>query len=288
MLRHRLTLRPRHALALGLLQGPTELLPVSSSAHTILVPLLAGWPYGELEAQLRKSFEVALHAGTALALALDMRAELAREAARLNARRALVVALACAPPAVAGVAFERLIEQRMSEPAAAVRGLAAGALAMALADMRPARRRREEVRLSDGLLLGIAQAAALAPGVSRNGATYAAARALGFRRADAQALSWHAGLPVMVGAATLRAARIARGGLIAGAPVPFATGAIAAFASTLVCARRLGRSAAARPLLPFALYRLALAGAARRCLAHAAAPRVDRQRPLAGEGPLAA
>ena len=93
MLRHRLALRPRHALALGLLQGPTELLPVSSSAHTILVPLLAGWPYGELEAQLRKSFEVALHAGTALALALDMRAELAREAARLNARRALVVAI---------------------------------------------------------------------------------------------------------------------------------------------------------------------------------------------------
>src|SRR5437764_8075234 len=282
MLRHRLALTPRHALALGLLQGPTELLPVSSSAHTILVPLLAGWPYGELEAQLRKSFEVALHAGTALALALDMRAELAREAARLNARRALVVALACAPPAVAGVAFERLIEQRMSEPAAAVRGLAAGALAMALADMRPARRRREEVRLSDGLLLGIAQAAALAPGVSRNGATYAAARALGFRRADAQALSWHAGLPVMVGAGALRAARIGRRRITTDTSVAFATGAIAAFASTLVCVRSLGRSAVARPLLPFAVYRLALAGVAHRRLARPAAPRV------APEGPLAA
>jgi undecaprenyl-diphosphatase len=281
MLRHRLALRPRHALALGLLQGPTELLPVSSSAHTILIPLLAGWPYGELEAPLRKSFEVALHAGTALALALDMRAELARETARLDARRALVAALACAPAACAGVAFERYIEQRMSEPAAAVRGLVAGALAMALADMRPARRRREDVGPRDGLLLGIAQAAALAPGVSRNGATLAAARALGFRRADAQALSWHAGLPVMVGAGALKAARIARGGLTPGAAVPFATGAIAAFASTLVCARGLGRGAAARPLLPFVLYRLALAGGARRRLARGAAPRVTREGPLA-------
>jgi len=92
----------------------------------------------------------------------------------------------------------------------------------------------------------------------------------------------------MVGAGTLRAARIARGGLTADASVPLATGALAAFASTLVCARRLGRSAAARPLLPFALYRLALAGAAHRRLTRAAAPRVAREGPLAGEKTLAA
>src|SRR2546423_11311252 len=127
MLRHRLALSRRHALALGLLQGPTELLPVSSSAHTILIPLLADWPYGELEAHVRKSFEVALHVGAALALAFDMRAELAREAERLDARRAFVLALACAPPAYAGAAFERRIEGRMSEPAAAAGGLVAGA-----------------------------------------------------------------------------------------------------------------------------------------------------------------
>ncbi len=63
----------RHALALGLAHGPTELLPISSSAHTILIPLLAGWPYGELDPELRKSFEVALHAGTAAALLVDLR-----------------------------------------------------------------------------------------------------------------------------------------------------------------------------------------------------------------------
>ena len=108
MPRHGLALRPRHALALGLLQGPTELLPVSSSAHTILVPLLARWPYGELPATLRKSFEVALHGGTALALALAMRAELSAALGELDARQAAVVALACIPPAGAGVAFDEL------------------------------------------------------------------------------------------------------------------------------------------------------------------------------------
>jgi undecaprenyl-diphosphatase len=63
----------RHALALGLAHGPTELLPISSSAHTILIPWLAGWPYAELDPELRKSFEVALHAGTAAALLNDLR-----------------------------------------------------------------------------------------------------------------------------------------------------------------------------------------------------------------------
>ena len=78
----------RHAVALGLLQGPTELLPVSSSAHTTLIPWLAGWPYAELDAELRKSFEVALHAGAGLALAIDLRAELlAATLARSTARR---------------------------------------------------------------------------------------------------------------------------------------------------------------------------------------------------------
>src|SRR6478609_7684271 len=108
MPQHRLALRPRHALALGLLQGPAELLPVSSSAHTILLPLLARWPYGELPATLRKSFEVALHGGTALALALAMRAELSGALGDLDARHAAVVALACVPPAVAGVAFAEI------------------------------------------------------------------------------------------------------------------------------------------------------------------------------------
>ena len=68
----------RHAVALGLLHGPAELLPVSSSAHITLVPWLLGWPYAELDPELRKAFEVVLHAGTAAALLIALRHEIPR------------------------------------------------------------------------------------------------------------------------------------------------------------------------------------------------------------------
>ena len=95
----------RHAVALGLAQGPTELLPVSSSAHTALIPLLLGWPYDELDGELRKSFEVALHAGAGVALAIDMRAELLAAARELDRRALLTIALSLAPAALAGLAL---------------------------------------------------------------------------------------------------------------------------------------------------------------------------------------
>ena len=127
----------RHAVALGLLQGPTELLPVSSSGHTSLIPWLAGWPYAELEPELRKSFEVALHAGAGLALAIDMREELLEAALRLDRARAVVVALSLAPPAIAGYLLEQPIERRLGGPCSIAVGLVAGAVTMALADVRP-------------------------------------------------------------------------------------------------------------------------------------------------------
>ena len=135
------------AVALGLLQGPTELLPVSSSAHTALLPWLAGWRYAELDPELRKSFEVALHAGAGLALAIDMRGELLEEALRSTARRAATIACSLAPPAIAGYALRRSIERRLGGPRSIAAGLIAGAVAMALADAAArARARRCERR----------------------------------------------------------------------------------------------------------------------------------------------
>jgi undecaprenyl-diphosphatase len=210
MRRDRPALSLRHAVALGLAQGPTELLPVSSSAHTTLIPYLAGWPYGELDGELRKSFEVALHAGAALALAIDMRAELIDAVRTLDRRRASVIALSVAPPALAGYTLERSIQRRGPRSIAA--GLTAGAIAMALADTRPAAGTRPDgdARARDGLVLGLAQAMALVPGVSRSGATLTAARALGFGRREANVLSWHAALPLILGASALKSVRIAR------------------------------------------------------------------------------
>jgi undecaprenyl-diphosphatase len=252
----------RHAVALGLLQGPAELLPISSSAHTTLVPWLMGWPYARLEGESRKAFEVALHAGAAAALALEMRGELVAGARGIDGRRASVLALSLAPAALAGYALRGPIERRLGGPRSIAAGLAGGALAMALADSRghASRRRREDARAGDGLALGLAQAAALLPGISRHGATLAAARARGFDRAGAQALSWEAGLPVILAAVALKGRGMLGGGTPGPGRAALAAGGASAFASTLASARALrqGRRGGRR-LAPYAAYRLALA-----------------------------
>jgi undecaprenyl-diphosphatase len=246
------------ALLLGLLQGPTELLPVSSSAHTSLVPLLAGWPYAELDPGLRKSFEVSLHAGAVAALA--PRACRQMRAAELDGRTLGWVALACAPPAVAGFLLQGQIERRLGGPRATAGALATGGLAMLLADKRPARRALGEADFGDALAVGVGQAIALVPGVSRSGAALTAARARGLDRDAASALSWRAGLPLMLGASALSAVRTARRGVHPGARAMLAAGAGAAVGSTLISARILCREGAiGRPLAPCAGYRLALA-----------------------------
>jgi undecaprenyl-diphosphatase len=252
----------RHALALGLLHGPAELLPVSSSGHTTLVPWLAGWPYATLDGELRKSFEVALHAGAGVALAIELRGELAGQAKRMDRRRAVALALAIVPPALAGLTLRRPIERRLGGPRSIALGLAAGAVAMAIADVRPTDDGRgcEDARECDGLALGIAQAAALIPGVSRNGATLTAARARGFDRGAAQALSWSTALPVIVGASVLQAGRLARRGVPRETRAALLTGGGAAFVSTLASSRVLGRRGrSGQSLLPYSLYRCLLA-----------------------------
>jgi undecaprenyl-diphosphatase len=258
-----------HAVLLGLLQGPTELLPISSSAHTALIPWLAGWPYSELDAELRKSFEVAVHAGAGLALAIEMRDELVEAALKLDRRRFGVITLSLAPPALAGYALRRSIERRLGGPRTIAAALIAGAVAMALADSHsgPSQRRSEDVSPRDGLALGLAQALALIPGVSRNGATLTAALARGFGRGDAQTLSWHAALPVILGAGLLSTGRLAAGKLPRGVAGAMAAGGGAAFLSTLASARMLrGTRRDGCSLLPYALYRCLLAAlVVRRC-----------------------
>jgi undecaprenyl-diphosphatase len=143
-----------HAVALGALQGPAELLPISSSAHVALLPWLVGWPYTELEAELRKAFEVALHAGTAAALLIALR----HATPALSRRSVELVALSFAPPAIVGMRYERAVQERLGTPATIAAGLAVGSVAMLLADRAPERRRRRDARALDALLLGLAQA----------------------------------------------------------------------------------------------------------------------------------
>jgi len=249
----------RRAVALGIVQGPAELLPVSSSAHIVLLPWLAGWDWSELDPELRKSFEVALHAGAAAALLIGQRRTIAAELRSFDRRRALLLGLSFAPAAVVGYALERPIERRLGGPRATAFGLLAGSVAMLAGDARPQRRGRGEASVADGLALGIAQAAALAPGVSRNGVTLAAARWLGFSRDQANLLSRTIALPIIVGATALKGARLRRRGTSPAMRGAMALGAGASFASTLASQRLIGLVERDRALWPYAAYRAALA-----------------------------
>jgi undecaprenyl-diphosphatase len=249
----------RRAVALGIVQGPAELLPVSSSAHLVLVPWLAGWDWEAIDPELRKSFEVALHAGAAAALLIGQRHVIAEELRQFEHRRALVVALSFLPAAFVGYVFERPIERRLGGPRATAFGLLAGAAAMLLADRRPQQRGRGAAAPADGLALGVAQAAALAPGVSRNGATLSAARWRRFSREQANLLSRTVALPIIVGASALKGARLAQRGTNPETRRALALGAATSFASTLASQRLIGLVERDKALWPYAAYRASLA-----------------------------
>jgi undecaprenyl-diphosphatase len=161
---------------------------------------------------------------------------IAAELAAFDARRAAVLGLSFLPPAIAGFALERQIERRLGGPRATAIGLLAGALAMVIADRHPQVRGRGEAGAADGLALGVAQAAALAPGVSRTVA-----------------------LPVIVGATVLKSVRLRRRGLSPHHRRAFAAGTAASFVSTLSSQALIGQVERDRALWPYAAYRAALA-----------------------------
>jgi undecaprenyl-diphosphatase len=225
----------------------------------VLVPALLGWPYSRLDPHVRKSFEVALHAGSALALLIAMRREAVEETRSLDLRSGLHVLLTFVPPAVVGYVLEEPIERRMGSPRSVAAAQIVAGLALAAADGRPASRSREDARAVDFLAIGGAQAAALVPGVSRNGATVTAARLRRFDRPSSMLLSWQAALPVVAGATVLKGARIAQRGMPRGLAAPFAAGTVSAFVTALLAAGLARGVASYRPI---AAYRVALGATA--------------------------
>jgi undecaprenyl-diphosphatase len=220
----------------------------------VLVPALLGWSYDELDDEERKAFEVALHAGTAAALLIVLRHEVAAVVRELDGERLVRHALELLPPAAAALVFERTIEGRLGSPRGVAAAQMAGGAALALADLLPARRAHGEATARDALLIGAAQACALVPGVSRNGATLTAARLLRFERRAANRISRHAALPIILAAAGLKGARLWRRGLPQAIPV----GAGAAFVSTIAASPLIRVVDGAGSYAPFAAYRVAL------------------------------
>ncbi|HYF27237.1 MAG TPA: undecaprenyl-diphosphate phosphatase [Baekduia sp.] len=242
------TLTAGRAALLGLLHGPAELLPVSSSAHIALVPGLLGWPPVAPDPATRKSFEVALHAGT-----------LVGAGRALGRPRLWYAALTLAPAAVAALALEDQIERRLGTPVTTAAGLVAGSVLMVAADRRPGRRPAASAGPGDALAIGAAQALALVPGLSRSGMTYAAARRRGFGPDAAAALSREAAAGVLAAATALKTLRLVQDGLAPPLRAPFAAGAAASALAARLCSPLARRRP---PVRAAAVHRLLLAAAA--------------------------
>ena len=170
-----------------------------------------------------------------------------------------MIALSFLPAVGIGLALEDWVNRRLGGPEATAYGLIAGSVAMVLADLAPQARDAGEATPIDGLAIGFAQAAALAPGVSRNGSTLAAARARGFRRPQANLLSRTVALPVITAAAARKATRMRHRRVDPALKRSAAIGVGVAFASTLASQGLIRLIERDRSLWPYAAYRTGLA-----------------------------
>ncbi|MEW5984007.1 MAG: undecaprenyl-diphosphate phosphatase [Acidobacteriota bacterium] len=256
------------ALALGIVQGLTEFLPVSSSAHLILARVFLGLDAG----QLGLAFDVACHVGTLAAVVAyfrsDLRAmlraspQLLRAGSRGPAHLLRLVSVGTLPVVIVGLAAIGVIESRLRTPAVAAAMLAAGALLFFVAERLGARRREAEtLGFGEALGIGAAQAFALVPGVSRSGATIALAMLLGLKREAAARFSFLLGVPAIVAAAGHEALALAAEGLSAADALRFAIGTIASGIVGYLAIKYLLRYLSGHTLAVFAWYRLALAAA---------------------------
>lgn len=235
-----------------------ELVPVSSSSHLALVSAFLRWPYESADPELRKAFEVACHGAAAAALVLVRRDEVRRELRHLNVRRTAELCLTVAPAACVAVACRRpLIHRFGTVSALAVAQMVSGAL-LAAADLRPEHRTQSELGPSDYAALGIAQALALAPGVSRSGATLTAARLLGLNRSAARRVSEQIALPIIAAAAAFKGFGVLRRSLPPETHPAFAAGGCLAFCGALCAQRTGGLAERRRAYLALGCYRLAL------------------------------
>jgi undecaprenyl-diphosphatase len=221
------------AIFLGIIQGFTEFLPISSSAHLILVPWMFGWQ-GTLIDSL--NFDVALHAGTLAAILVffwrDWLDLLKRFLAGLSdgtwktgeGRLVWFIVLATIPAGILGVKFEHVVEESFRNPLLIAAALVIVSVIMWASDRYSAKTAgMDRMTLGHALLIGCAQATALVPGVSRSGSTIIAALLVGYKREDAARFSFLLSTPVIAGAAVLKLAKLR---LAPGEALPFAAGVV--------------------------------------------------------------
>lgn len=258
-----------HAIVLGIVQGFSEFLPISSSGHLILTRWFFGW-----ESQpddVEKAFDVALHFGTLVAVALYFRHDLVRyvrEGVRLlwnrerpvdpDGRIAWLLVVATVPAALVGAAFENWIDERLGTPVIIAVSLIGFGLLLWWADQHVGDRELEGFSTRDALVVGAAQALALNPGTSRSGITMTAARQIGFERDSAARISFLMSLPVIAGAVVLKVGKLFLDGIPEGLLTPMIVGVITSFVAGWLAVWGTLRLVRTRSFTPFVVYRVAL------------------------------
>lgn len=257
------------AILLGAIQGLTEFLPVSSSAHLILARAFFGW---EMPAEEGLAFDVALHVGTLAAIVLFFRVEIMKMVIALpslfsrtddpSVRTMRMIAVGTVPVVIVGIAFNDYIEQVLRTPAVAAGALAAGAVLMLVAERLPARTRTEaSMNWRDALLIGCAQSAALIPGMSRSGSTITMGMFVGMRRDAAARFTFLLAIPAMLAAAAKEGLEVMKMGLPPGSGLLFVVGTVVSAGVGYLTIKYFLRFLGANRLDVFAFYRLALAAA---------------------------
>jgi undecaprenyl-diphosphatase len=260
------------AFVLGVVQGATELLPISSSGHLILVPWLFEWEYLETHEEFNQTFDVALHVGTLVAVVAyfwhDVKRLIAAWLASVHRRRivtpderiAWFVAIATVPAAAIGALGENLIADHLGEPWQIAIFLAVFGVLLWVADKTPATKEMSDLGPGTALAVGFAQSLALMPGVSRSGITITMARFLGLDRDSAARFSFLLLIPIVFGASLWKGVTdVLLGDLPPGWQGPFLVGMIAAAGSGLLAIWGLLGYVRRHNYTLFVLYRLILA-----------------------------
>ncbi len=254
-----------HAVVLGAVQGLTEVLPISSSAHLILIPKFLGWPESGL------TFDVALHLGTLLALTLYFWRDICdmiynfvgsitgKGLHTSGSRLPWQIIIATIPAAIAGKTLEEPVEELFRHSPQLICAFLIGfGLLLAFADTTGAKRwKLDRITLKAAILIGLAQCLALIPGVSRSGITITAALLIGYNRETSARFSFLLSLPIVFGAAFLKVGSLLKNGIPAGETIPLligvASSAIFGYLSVACLLKLVQRNS----LYPFVWYRLA-------------------------------
>jgi undecaprenyl-diphosphatase len=260
------------ALVLGATQGLTELLPISSSGHLILVPWVADWDYLETHESFNKTFDVALHLGTLVAVVAYFWADVVRYTVAFvrslgarsmrgpDERLAWAIAVATVPAAIVGALGESTIDTHLGEPWQIAILLAAFGVLLWIADRSPTRNELADLGFGRALAIGVSQILALMPGVSRSGITITTGRFAALTRDAAARFSFLLLIPIVLGAVVYKGVKhVVFEPLPAGSVGPFVVGTIASAAVGLIAIELLLGYVRRHNYTPFVIFRLVVA-----------------------------